>query len=238
MTQDEALKLARDALEALENISTALREDDVLGSDIELMLDAITTIRETLAQPDEDAIIIQYHEMTIKRLEQRIEELTAQTITEEHIAKVTSDIDLAVNKALAQPEQDNTYVYASSLATAIWQKHYMKDAPKWKPLDTTEGVLTQIDNMTCGLVKEKPAQPEQEPVARVIDNGTPEALKLAQIALDDIEHQRFSWRRFDALVAIKQALAQPEERNFCPRCGKRTADLTTIHTCTPPQGNT
>ena len=29
--------------------------------------------------------------------------------------------------------------------------------------------------------------------------------------------------------------AQPEERNFCSRCGKRTADLTTIHTCTPPQ---
>jgi hypothetical protein len=37
-------------------------------------------------------------------------------------------------------------------------------------------------------------------------------------------------------TAIKEALAQPEqERNFCPRCGKRTADLTTIHTCTPPQ---
>ena len=28
--------------------------------------------------------------------------------------------------------------------------------------------------------------------------------------------------------------AQP--RNFCPRCGKRTPDLTTIHTCTPPRG--
>jgi len=52
----------------------------------------------------------------------------------------------------------------------------------------------------------------------------------------------------DAITAIKEALAQPEqepvaweqfhehlvERNFCPRCGKRTADLTTIHTCTPP----
>ena len=25
-----------------------------------------------------------------------------------------------------------------------------------------------------------------------------------------------------------------DERNFCPRCGKRTTDLTTIHTCTPP----
>jgi hypothetical protein len=30
--------------------------------------------------------------------------------------------------------------------------------------------------------------------------------------------------------------AQPaQERNFCSRCGKRTADLTVIHTCTPPQ---
>ena len=42
----------------------------------------------------------------------------------------------------------------------------------------------------------------------------------------------------EAVNAIKTALAQPEERNFCPRCGKRTADLTVIHTCTPPQENT
>ena len=39
----------------------------------------------------------------------------------------------------------------------------------------------------------------------------------------------------EAIAAIKEALAQPEERNFCPRCGKRTADPTTIHTCTPPR---
>jgi acyl-CoA synthetase (AMP-forming)/AMP-acid ligase II len=32
---------------------------------------------------------------------------------------------------------------------------------------------------------------------------------------------------------------QRTEQNFCSRCGKRTADLTTIHTCTPPpQENT
>ena len=31
---------------------------------------------------------------------------------------------------------------------------------------------------------------------------------------------------------------QPKERTFCPRCGKRTADLTAIHTCTPPKENT
>jgi len=41
-----------------------------------------------------------------------------------------------------------------------------------------------------------------------------------------------------AITALREAVAQPEERNFCPRCGKRTADPTTIHTCTPPQGNT
>jgi hypothetical protein len=32
-------------------------------------------------------------------------------------------------------------------------------------------------------------------------------------------------------------LAQPEERNFCQRCGK-PVNLTTIHTCTPPRENT
>jgi len=34
---------------------------------------------------------------------------------------------------------------------------------------------------------------------------------------------------------LYDALLQ-EPHNFCPRCGKRTPDLTTIHTCTPPKG--
>jgi hypothetical protein len=50
MAKDKALK---QALEALENISVALREEDVLGSDIELMLNAITAIEEALAQPEQ-----------------------------------------------------------------------------------------------------------------------------------------------------------------------------------------
>ena len=33
----------------------------------------------------------------------------------------------------------------------------------------------------------------------------------------------------------KKAALASLERNFCERCGKRTADLNTIHTCTPPQ---
>ena len=74
-------------------------------------------------------------------------------------------------EALAQPEQDSTYTYASSLATTIWQKHYIKESPKFALLDTTEGVLTQIDNMTCGLVREKSAQPEQEPVGQLLEDA-------------------------------------------------------------------
>ena len=36
-------------------------------------------------------------------------------------------------------------------------------------------------------------------------------------------------------VADFNAALAGRERNFCERCGKRTADLTVIHTCTPPQ---
>jgi hypothetical protein len=44
-------------------------------------------------------------------------------------------------------------------------------------------------------------------------------------------------QRFAELVAKGAALAK-REWNFCERCGKRTADLTVIHTCTPPRENT
>jgi hypothetical protein len=71
-----------------------------------------------------------------------------------------------------------------------------------------------------------------------------EALKLALEALEEYHYG-------EARIILRQALEQLEqepvaweqfhehlvERNFCPRCGKRTADPTTIHTCTPPHDN-
>ena len=36
----------------------------------------------------------------------------------------------------------------------------------------------------------------------------------------------------------KAAPPQRTEQNFCSRCGKRTPDVITIHTCTPPKENT
>jgi hypothetical protein len=53
-------------------------------------------------------------------------------------------------------------------------------------------------------------------------------LQISCLGLDPIDPLRLL---VDDVIA---ALAQQEERNFCPRCGKRTKD---IHTCTPPMEN-
>lgn len=46
--------------------------------------------------------------------------------------------------------------YAERLAVALWEKHYRDEAPNWEPLrGDLIGLLTQIDNMTTGLVKGK-----------------------------------------------------------------------------------
>jgi hypothetical protein len=79
------------------------------------------------------------------------------------------------------------------------------------------------------------------------------AREAGMAGFDGVVHAAFQLEAFAALVRADatsgyakkieeliqerdalRALTQPEERNFCPRCGKRTADLTTIHTCTPP----
>jgi hypothetical protein len=43
-----------------------------------------------------------------------------------------------------------------------------------------------------------------------------------------------SCKAIKSIASLCQAIAdlESQERNFCPRCGKRTND---IHTCTPPQ---
>ena len=84
---------------------------------------------------------------------------------------------------------------------------------------------------------------------------TQEAMKLALEALEadeldmvDDGSGNMIFRKEQAITAIEKALAEhamretqrlgqeiEQERNFCPRCGKRTKD---IHTCTPPQENT
>ena len=69
---------------------------------------------------------------------------------------------------------------------------------------------------------------QQEPVAWVQDVEFEQSPEFA-----------FSWVK--TKLHDKPLYTTPPQRteqNFCSRCGKRTADLTTIHTCTPPQENT
>ena len=57
---------------------------------------------------------------------------------------------------LRQPDAVDTMrglVDARRLATILWEKHWREQSPEWQPLDTIEGVLSQIDNMTVGMVR-------------------------------------------------------------------------------------
>lgn len=51
------------------------------------------------------------------------------------------------------------YAYAVRLATVL-RGHFYPDNEDWQPLETINGVLSQIDNMIAGLLKrsEKPAR--------------------------------------------------------------------------------
>ena len=63
-----------------------------------------------------------------------------------------------------------------------------------------------------------------------------EAIYIELSASTSEELELASEKLCDARESLRQAIAELEsqERNFCPRCGKRTND---IHTCTPPMKN-
>jgi len=47
------------------------------------------------------------------------------------------------------------YEYAKDLATHLWETYFKDDVPEWEPCDDLMGVLTQIDNMTVGLISKE-----------------------------------------------------------------------------------
>jgi hypothetical protein len=99
------------------------------------------------------------------------------------------------------------------------------------PFEHSEVIQRCVD--ASEIAREALAQPAQEPVAVVETlGGYP----------DESRHEAKWLVPYRALKDGDNLYTTPpqriEERNFCPRCGKRTADLTVIHTCTPPQENT
>jgi hypothetical protein len=61
------------------------------------------------------------------------------------------------------------------------------------------------------------------------------AAAQAKLNDDDDTHDALTIAYQSGYYDGKKAAKPAQERNFCSRCGKRTRDLTTIHTCTPPQ---
>ena len=44
------------------------------------------------------------------------------------------------------------YREALRLAQVMHRRSYLKSAPEWQPLDTTAGIISQIDNMHAGVL--------------------------------------------------------------------------------------
>ena len=86
------------------------------------------------------------------------------------------------------------------------------------------------------------AQPAQEPWCMKMNGcktkceDCPDEAALAQPAQQEPVALRKEYQ--SGYYDGKKAALAGREWNFCERCGKRTADLTVIHTCTPPQENT
>lgn len=97
---------------------------------------------------------------------------------------------------------------------------------------TSYEILNAADALNESLT-----QPAQEPVAWcVIGNGKFGKYELGQTFVDYAATHNYWKNRGYELVPVYTNPQPQEPRNFCPRCGKRTADLTVIHTCTPPRG--
>lgn len=65
--------------------------------------------------------------------------------------------------------------YAQHIAVALVEKHFPELAGKFVPYGDVAGVLEQIDNITCGLVRPKRARIDPcSSVRSVVKNQRPE----------------------------------------------------------------
>lgn len=139
-----------------------------------------------------------------------------QEVDEETLAKIDPAIT-AIKAALAQ-QADHSEQHLDMVKAQPAQQDWKKLSPEEPPL--------------VKWAKEQPEQ--QEPVATFWQHGETGRTRITMPG--DITDCDARW--FKAADLYTSPPQRTEERNFCSRCGKRTADLTVIHTCTPPQENT
>lgn len=76
-------------------------------------------------------------------------------------------LDCSPHRAAAPVQEqepvDGILATTIELARCIWRDNYKNEAPDWEPLTDLAGVLSQIDNMVCGMRRAAPVQPVAVP---------------------------------------------------------------------------
>jgi hypothetical protein len=138
----------------------------------------------------------------------------------------------AIKEALAQPEQEpvgDEWTPCMKLPVVV---HVRKQRPSESHVSTREGITpVKPDDLIMRGVSG-----EEYPIGRAIFEQTYSLDTAPPLPVQATSGWSLRYVYFDE-NGIPLMYREPEERNFCQRCGKRTADLTTIHTCTPPEKN-
>lgn len=141
---------------------------------------------------------------------------------------------LKFTKAITEP---NTITFHNSNADWVMRITADRRIEVNEDVEVTEAAQKVLDAMQYLLKAQT-----QEPVS---NDPLPRACNLAGVdyqtflkikAYMPITPPQRTWVGGGDLEDSNAYLTPPQrtEQNFCSRCGKRTADLTTIHTCTPP----
>lgn len=89
-----------------------------------------------------DFDINESEEQTVTKCQIAYEKVTENEINEKGIIKLKAEI--------VRGKKEADY-----LALVLWNKYYKKESPTFELCDTIDGVISQIDNMTSGLTKQK-----------------------------------------------------------------------------------
>ena len=146
--------------------------------------------------------------------------------------------DEALLMALATLEEGN-FVYPTALRTAIIEALAQpSDSVEQEPVGLDEDTLRDMAGsafetaMAFGISTDS-----FERLARDVNKRIVAALAQPEPEQEPFKPDWLSYRQ-GKLDGAAEALAQPEqERNFCPRCGKRLMGAlgpVSIHTCCPP----
>lgn len=126
----------------------------------------------------------------------------------------------------------NEHKYATQLLVSLMEKHYPDRSPDWQPLPDLMGVLTQIDNLSTGLVRTTPPAPQPAP-----SPGNGEVLEALRAKIEAIPRydrgyhwQAENWRGVESIEAYGTIAA------MCKFVLDKQDALIAALSASPPQG--